>query len=802
MNVTDLGIYENDLKIYQYEAASKAVNYLLSDSKDHALIHLPTGTGKTGVMATICAITDSNILIIVPNASLPKQVEDEIKYGFWESIKFKYKPNLDVTILNSKNKVENIKFNTSNIFIATIQFLQEHAYKLGILDSTFVNFMNDTFKYVLFDEGHKEPADKWSKVIRSLTSKIILFTATPYRNDNSTFKIDNEYIYTKKMSYFITNKDIKSVKFYPLSCCENKRINLKSTANITNDKLLDLVKKNLKSGKILIRCDGVNKIEEITNFLNSNDIKTLGFHSKLNAGKHFQKNGKSIIKKSEEYNVFIHCEMLIEGINVPSINTLIFLDTFSNFRSSIQQIGRTLRINNKTTMAKVYVPEDVIEEFKLQWEFLIEYEEQIDENIKYTYTDGLIKRRYFKDVTNDIFINNILLPKKATIYYTIQTKLWGDISKDVIKQFENDNHCEILYKKNDSNRKLLVIYYEEKTYSNLLNNIAYENKKLSVCVLTEINSIINNGSYYFCYNSNNNKIFDNETSNFFTHEGLKNFENLIDTNLKITKAKYEKTSPMTKGIRGREITGNQLENTNPSLEQKLSFCRNVSGKNDKNGMRYINTITSRVSDSDVGSLIDYIDWCKTLVTKIENITESNSIFKRFATITDAPKNPPTYLFAEFDKTYKITESDKIVDCVSEKIESLILKLTFNEETYSYILEKHIVSGKFSFKQQSLVKSQDFELIDEGNKCNYLCDILNKSNFRLYFFEDQVIFTGGKYYKMNITTTFSNSNDWSMMNDIEYVKELDLVSNEKYGDIEELTFETWPETSVFGVLEKK
>ena len=37
------------------------------------------------------------------------------------------------------------------------------------------NSINENIEYVFFDEGHREPATKWSQIIRSLNSKIILF---------------------------------------------------------------------------------------------------------------------------------------------------------------------------------------------------------------------------------------------------------------------------------------------------------------------------------------------------------------------------------------------------------------------------------------------------------------------------------------------------------------------------------------------------------------------------------------------------------------------------------------------------
>lgn len=64
-------------------------DYMECDSEGKCLIKLPTGTGKTGVMAIASNLNQSNILIIVPNATLPEQTANEIEENFWNNIGYK-----------------------------------------------------------------------------------------------------------------------------------------------------------------------------------------------------------------------------------------------------------------------------------------------------------------------------------------------------------------------------------------------------------------------------------------------------------------------------------------------------------------------------------------------------------------------------------------------------------------------------------------------------------------------------------------------------------------------------------------
>ena len=55
--------------------------------------------------------------------------------------------------------------------------------------------LKNAIDLVLFDEGHSEPALTWAKAVRDLEKKVVLFTATPYRNDYRKFRVDEAFTY-------------------------------------------------------------------------------------------------------------------------------------------------------------------------------------------------------------------------------------------------------------------------------------------------------------------------------------------------------------------------------------------------------------------------------------------------------------------------------------------------------------------------------------------------------------------------------------------------------------------------------
>lgn len=89
MDNTMIEIIKSKIMNHQRESLEIIEKYLKSEEDDkHALIKMPTGTGKTGVIGIISNIYDDykNILIVTPNAVLPKQTKLEIDTLFWKKI--------------------------------------------------------------------------------------------------------------------------------------------------------------------------------------------------------------------------------------------------------------------------------------------------------------------------------------------------------------------------------------------------------------------------------------------------------------------------------------------------------------------------------------------------------------------------------------------------------------------------------------------------------------------------------------------------------------------------------------------
>jgi superfamily II DNA or RNA helicase len=174
---------------------------------------MPTGTGKTGVIATAarCLPNIQNVLILTPWAALRKQLERDLNNRFWSRIgvdpepwpadfKLVFPSTIGKSVDESKGKT---------IFVGTIAALQ--ATLAGWEDD--YHALRKKIDLVIVDEGHREPAPKWAQAVRGLGRPTVLLTATPYRNDHKMFSVDSAHIYSYSHRKAVEDRFIREVKF-------------------------------------------------------------------------------------------------------------------------------------------------------------------------------------------------------------------------------------------------------------------------------------------------------------------------------------------------------------------------------------------------------------------------------------------------------------------------------------------------------------------------------------------------------------------------------------------------------------
>lgn len=161
----------------------------VQNPEDKAIVVMPTGTGKTETMlATLIANCCNKLLVSVPSDSLRSQISDKfITLGLLKEFGI-----VDLSCLNPIVGIINHGFPNAeelqdfvskcNVVVSTMSLLTGFSTQQKAL-------LNNSFSHFFVDEAHHSEADTWKELIEKFNAeKVVLFTATPFRNDGRSLQ--------------------------------------------------------------------------------------------------------------------------------------------------------------------------------------------------------------------------------------------------------------------------------------------------------------------------------------------------------------------------------------------------------------------------------------------------------------------------------------------------------------------------------------------------------------------------------------------------------------------------------------
>jgi len=384
----DYKTFYSKLWDFQKEASERVFDYL-KDYKSRktdksSLVAMPTGSGKTAIIAALarCSRTEGIILVVSPRVAVSTQIRNQIGDREDTSISANSKNFLEKIDINiNKRKVYNYSkplehYLNENpkqkafVFVCTIQKIQMVSKDLIEYQKLLKNV-----SMIIFDEGHYEPATSWSNTIRSFKVPRIIFTATPFRNDLKSFDIDWTLSYVSSYNKIVNKGYIRHVEIYNLG-----------KINSLNEFINDIIR-NYKQkigdqfsneNKIIINCDNRYSIIELATALMSLKIDFIAIHEAFDTTFVKELNDtdlrKRLVRKVPENPqhpdapvVWIHQYKLLEGIDDPSFRVLAIYEPLRNTRSLVQQIGRIIRNPNQKE-EKAFVFNYTEENYQSEWE--------------------------------------------------------------------------------------------------------------------------------------------------------------------------------------------------------------------------------------------------------------------------------------------------------------------------------------------------------------------------------------------------------------------------------------------------
>jgi len=304
---------------------------------DKGLVVAATGVGKT-YLAAFDSDDFKRVLFLAHREEILRQAEQTFKA---------VSPATRTGFYTGENKDTE-----ADAYFASVQTLS----RKGHLE----NFSPDYFDYIVVDEFHHAAADSYLAVINYFKPDFLLgLTATPFRMDNrDIFALcDDNVIYEIYLKDAINRDLLCPFKYYGIyDQTDYDRVEYRQGRYVVEDlerelsrqERADLVmeKYRLLAGKKALGfCVSISHSEYMARYFSENGVPSACVHSGAGAGsKHFLNRTEAVSALEEgKIKVVFSVDIFNEGVDVPSIDTVMFLRPTESFVVFLQQLGRGLR---------------------------------------------------------------------------------------------------------------------------------------------------------------------------------------------------------------------------------------------------------------------------------------------------------------------------------------------------------------------------------------------------------------------------------------------------------------------------
>ncbi|MGJ7922923.1 DEAD/DEAH box helicase family protein [Neobacillus sp. LXY-4] len=315
-------------------SALEELHKTLEEEYNKALVVMATGLGKT-YLAGFFAQNFNRVLFIAHREEILYQAKDSFQ---------RIMPEKKFGIYNGKVKEGNADAIFASIFTLSMKtHLQQ--------------FQPDEFDLIIVDEFHHAAADSYQRVLDYFTPKFLLgITATPDRNDNKdVYAIcDGNVAFRLDFLDAIERKWLAPFKYYGIyDDTDYSQIRWLGT-HYDEEQLLQAQLKEELAVKILHAwkekkqtrtigfCSSIKQANYLSHYFNQNGYRTVSLHSQQ-----IGLSRKAEIQKLSdgELDVIFTVDLFNEGVDIPAVDTLLFVRPTESLTVFTQQIGRGLRLH-------------------------------------------------------------------------------------------------------------------------------------------------------------------------------------------------------------------------------------------------------------------------------------------------------------------------------------------------------------------------------------------------------------------------------------------------------------------------
>lgn len=337
------------LRPYQQQAVDAAISFFQSKREGGGLIVLPTGSGKSHVIAEVAHRLDAPILIFCPSKEILEQNFEKME---------RVEKGLS-TMYSASVGQKNI----SMVTFATIGSVNNH---IGDFD---------VFRYVIVDEAHKVEAKggMYEKFIHHRSDrKVVGLTATPYRLTQSMGgsilkfltrtrpRIFNHMLYYCQVSDLLSKGYLSELKYFDLTAIDMRNLRSNSTGSDYDDR--SVIAEYERSGfydklayttlRVLHPKSGIPRkgILVFTRFTKEADtlvskLAEAGVNAAIVTGETPKKERERLVAdfKSGKIKVIANVGVFVVGFDYPELDTVIMARPTKSLSIWYQAVGRAIR---------------------------------------------------------------------------------------------------------------------------------------------------------------------------------------------------------------------------------------------------------------------------------------------------------------------------------------------------------------------------------------------------------------------------------------------------------------------------
>ena len=337
------------LRPYQKQASDAAVRAFISKTKKNGLLVLPTGAGKSVVIADIASRLDTPLLVFCPSKEIVEQ-----NYA----------------------KMQSYGINDCGIYSASVGCKEIRRITFATIGSV-MNHMEDFqyFKYVIVDECHLVNAKggMYYDFINACERQVIGLTATPYRlgrgmNGTSMLKfltrtrprVFEEVLFYCQVSELLAKGFLADLQYFDCTRLDMTRVMSNSTGNDFDENSLKM--EYQRSGfydqltsttlRVLKPRSGIPRrgILVFTRFVEESEnlrdkLLFKGICSAIVTGETPKREREDILERFKDGTIKVVCNVgtLTTGFDYPALDTIIMARPTKSLSLWYQCVGRAIR---------------------------------------------------------------------------------------------------------------------------------------------------------------------------------------------------------------------------------------------------------------------------------------------------------------------------------------------------------------------------------------------------------------------------------------------------------------------------